>query len=143
MRSGIKKIIQEYVIDKKIARYVLRPIYEAKNIPVGAFLLCAKPEDRLRIAEEMFVVNLGKIDDFTLFLVDVGKRYGMDEGYVRDCIHDDDTYKKIIYMQQNNREVFSINVTPMLIINNQERVGYQSYEQIRDFIESILNGVQR
>ncbi|MDR2777605.1 MAG: DsbA family protein [Rickettsiales bacterium] len=142
MRPEIRKIVQEYVIDKKVVRYALRPIYGVKNIQIGAFLQCSKPEDRLRIAEELFDANVDAVSDVSSFLVDLGKKYGMDEEYVKNCISDEDTYGKIIYMQQNSREVFNINVTPLLVINDHEKIGYRSYEQIRDVVENILGGAR-
>ncbi|MDR3079010.1 MAG: DsbA family protein [Rickettsiales bacterium] len=143
MRPEIEKIIQEYVVDRKVARYALRPLYGVRDIPLGALLQCAKPENRLRMAEEFFKVDVEGIDDFTLFLTELGEKYGMDREYVKNCIHDEDLYRKIIYMQQNNREAFNINVTPLLVIENQEKVGYKSYEQIREIIENILSGGQK
>jgi predicted DsbA family dithiol-disulfide isomerase len=143
IRPEIRKIIQEYVIDKKVARYALRPLYGVKNLPIGAFLQCSRPEDRLKIAEELFGQDVSSVDNFTQFLTELGKKYGMDEEYVKECIHNEDLYRKIIYMQQNSREAFNINVTPLLVINNQEKIGYKSYEQIRDIIEGFLMEEQR
>ncbi|MDR1425975.1 MAG: DsbA family protein [Rickettsiales bacterium] len=144
MRPEIRKILQEYVIDRKIAHYSLRLNYGVKNIPVGAFLQCSKPENRLEIAEKIFENgNLEKIEDIFSFLVELGKEYDMNEEYVNSCIRDGDLYRKIIYMQQNNREAFNVNATPILLINNQEKVGYQTHGQIRDTIENILKERQK
>ncbi|GHU29562.1 hypothetical protein FACS1894152_7880 [Bacilli bacterium] len=143
MREDIKKIVKEYAIDKKAIRYVLRPMYGKKNIPVGAFLQCSRSEERFDIANELFAHDIDAVEDFEALFVELGKKYNMNDEYIKECIRDGDIYQKIIYMQQNNREVFNLNATPILIINGQEMVGYKTYEQIKEIIENLLKGARQ
>lgn len=140
MRPEIDKIIDEYVLDKKLVRYVLRPMYNTKTIPIGAFINCSRHEDKRNIINEIFSKNIDLINDYQEYLTEIGKKFNMDEEYVKECIYNKETYEKIIYMQRNSKEVFSINATPMFIINGQEIFGYRSYEQMKNIIENLLKG---
>lgn len=140
MRSEIDKIIDEYVLDKKLLKYVFRPLYNTKTIPIGAFINCARYEDKHNIINEIFSKNIDLINDYQEYLTEIGKKFNMDEEYIKKCIYNRETYEKIIYMQRNSKEVFSINATPMFIINGQEIFGYRSYQQIKTIIEDILDG---
>ena len=76
-RTEISKIIDEYVKEKKLVNYVLRPFYGIKTIPFGAFLLCVEPEHRLEVAETFF--NFDEKSDLEKFLVEIGKKYDLEE----------------------------------------------------------------
>ncbi|MDR2778063.1 MAG: DsbA family protein [Rickettsiales bacterium] len=138
MRPDIKKIVHRYTVEDKTVRYALRPLFKFKNIPLGAFLQCSRYKDRLAIAEDLFDSDVNLIEDYESFTVELGKKYNMDDQYIRDCLHDKDLYEKIIYMQQSNKEVFNVNATPVLIINGQRIVGYKNYDQIKRIVENIL-----
>ena len=139
IREEIKKILDEYVFsNNNQVKYAIRPIYNTKNIPLGAFLICAKEDDKLNIINDFFRTDIGTIIDMEKFLLEVGKKYNMDETYVKNCIYDKDTYEKLIYMQQASRSVFNLSATPVLVINGKEFVGYKTYKQLKDILENIL-----
>lgn len=137
-RLEIRKIIDEYALKRKVLRYVFRPLFNTKTIPIGAFLHCAKEENVLSIADEVFAANIDLIDDYQAYLTKLGEKYAMGEDYVKECLFDRDIYEKIIYMQQNSREVFGLEATPVLFINGRKIVGYRSYEQLKSLIEKLL-----
>ncbi|MDR1499014.1 MAG: DsbA family protein [Rickettsiales bacterium] len=138
MREDMNKIIKEYVLDKQIMNYVLRPVYNRKTIPLGAFLLCMKDEDRLKIAEDFFKINIDETTDFDTLLVDVAQKYGINEDYVKDCIHDEGNYERIIYMQTESKNTFDLRGTPVLIVNGKQYTGYRNYEQIKHIVEEAI-----
>lgn len=140
MRGEIRKILDEYAPDENSQiRYIIRPIYNTKTIPLGAFLICAKDEDKLNIIDNFFRKDLSTITDMEEFLLETGKKYDMDETYVKNCIYDKDMYEKLIYMQQTSRSAFSLDATPVFIINGKEYVGYKTSKQLKNIIENILN----
>lgn len=140
MRDEIRKILDEYALgENSQIRYVIRPIYNTKTIPLGAFLICAKDEDKLNIIDDFFKTNLSAITDMEEFLIETGKRYNMDETYVKDCIYDKDMYEKLIYMQQASRSVFNLDATPVFVINGKEYIGYKTSKQLKTIVENILN----
>ncbi len=138
MRKEINKIIDEYVIEKKFVKYVLRPVYNKKTIPYGAFLLCVNPEQRKEIAELFFEPDFEKFKNIEDFIISVGKNYGLNEEYVQKCIFDQDSYDKIIYMQNESKKIFNLKGTPVLIINGKEYIGYKNYNELKDIIETII-----
>lgn len=140
MRKDINKIIEKYVIQKKVANYVLRPVYGTKTIPFGAFLLCSVKEKRKEIAESFFNFDLNK--NMEQFLIDTGKKYNLAEDYVKQCIHSEENYEKIIYMQNENRKVFDLTRTPLLVINGKEYLGYKNYEEIKHIMDNIVRNVK-
>lgn len=140
MRGEINKILDEYTSDENSqVRYVIRPIYNTKTIPLGAFLACAKDEDKLNIIDDFFKTDLGVIANMEEFLLETGKKYNMDETYVKDCIYNKDMYEKLIYMQQASRSVFNLDATPVFVINGKEYIGYRTSKQLKTIVENILN----
>lgn len=141
MRDDMNKIIEEYVLDgDKQITYVIRPLYNTKNIPIGAFLLCAKDENKLEIINYLLKNDVDKINDMGKFLIEIGNEYNMDEDYVKNCIYNKENYEKLIYMQQAYRSAFNLEATPVLVINGREIVGYKNYKQLKDIIDNILKG---
>jgi predicted DsbA family dithiol-disulfide isomerase len=115
---------------------VLRPIYGVRDIPLGALLQCIPQQQRLNVVEEFF--QMTEIKDWEATLVEVGKRYSLEQEQIHSCLHDRNTYEKLIYMQQQNREVFGLNVSPVLLINGKRITGYHTYQQLRDLLENLL-----
>lgn len=139
MRQEINKIIDEYVIEKKVANYALRPLYNTKTIPFGAFIQCAKEENKREIMDIIFNTDIDKLNgNLESFLIDLSKKFSMNEEYVKDCIYNEEMYQKLIYMQQESSYVFDIKATPVLIINGTEYVGYKNYQQLKEIIDRLL-----
>ncbi len=138
MRQEINKIIDEYVTKKKLVKYVLRPIYNKKTIPYGAFLLCVNPEQRKEIAELFFEPDFKNFKTIEDFIISIGNKYNLNEEYVKNCIFDQDSYNKIIYMQNESKKVFNLKGTPVLVINGKEYIGYKDYDELKDIIETII-----
>jgi hypothetical protein len=138
MREEIKKIIQEYVIEKKTVKYVLRPVYNKKTIPFGVFLQCMEQKKRLEFAEKFFKLDVEDVDDFDALLTGISSEYGIDGEYVMNCIRNIDIYEKIIYMQNESREVFKLRGTPILIINGEKYFGFKTYKELKKIIETKI-----
>lgn len=139
MRNDINKIIKEYAIQKHLIKYVLRPVYSKKTIPIGALLLCSEPSKRKEIAENFFNIDINQVTDFEKLLIDIGKKYNMNEDYIKQCIYNEENYEKIIYMQNESKDIFDLNATPALIINGTKYTGYKNYKAIENIIQQILN----
>lgn len=138
MRKEINKIIEEYVDDKKVINYAIRPLYNIKTLPFGAFIQCARDEDKQKIIDLFFKSNITKIKNIEEFLLNVGKDFNMNEEYVKKCIYNEEMYQKLVYMQQETNSVFDLKATPVLIINGEQYRGYKTYEQIKDIINKLL-----
>ena len=139
LRKEINKLVEDYAINESKIKYVLRPLYNTKTIPLGAFIQCARPEDKEKIADYFFSKNIDDIDNMEEFLLDVGEKFNIDKDYVKDCIYDEDMYKKLIYMQQETNAAFDIEGTPVLYINGKEYAGYRTSEKLKTIIDSIYD----
>ncbi len=140
MRNTINKIIEEYVFDKKVANYVIRPLYKVKTIPFGNFIQCSRKEDKQKITDVLFETDVEKISDMEQFLINLGNRFNMNEEYVKNCIYDKDMYQKLIYLQQEAKDVFDLRATPVIIINGKEYIGFRTYKQLKEIIDKELEG---
>lgn len=141
LRKEINKIIQEYVYDKKIANYATRPLYNTKTIPFGAFIQCSRKEDKQNIIDTLFKANVSSIKNMEEFLINIGKDFNMDEEYIKNCLYNEETYQKLIYIQQETNSVFNLKGTPVLIINGKEYVGYKTYQELKEIIDKLINNV--
>lgn len=138
MRDEIKKIVEEFVVEKKVVNYVLRPYYGKKTLPLGALLLCVDLDKREAMAEEFFNINLEKTEELENELINIASQYGIDINIARKCINDEEAYDRIIYMQNESSNMFDLTRSPLLIINGKEYVGYKNYNQIKDIIEKNI-----
>ena len=141
LRKEINKLVEDYAINESKIKYVLRPLYNTKTIPLGAFIQCARPEDKEKIADYFFSKDIDDIDNMEQFLLEAGKKFNMNEDYVKDCIYDEDMYKKLIYMQQETNTAFDIEGTPVLFINGKEYAGYRTSEKLKTIIDSIYDKI--
>ena len=64
----------------------------------------------------------------------------MNEEYVKNCIYDKDMYQKLIYLQQEAKDVFDLRATPVIIINGKEYIGFRTYKQLKEIIDKELEG---
>lgn len=137
-RKETNKLIKEYITNKNIIRYAIRPLYNTRTIPLGAFLQCADKKDREQIVDYFFDKEIENIKNMEEFLIETGKKFNMNEEYVKKCIYDKDLYQKLIYMQQETNGVFKIKATPLLLINGEEYYGYKTFEELKTIIDSKL-----
>ena len=139
LRKEINKLVGDYALKEQKIRYILRPLYNTKTIPLGAFIQCARTEDKEKIADYFFSKDIDNIDNMEKFLLEAGNKFNMNEDYVKDCIYDEDMYKKLIYMQQETNTAFNIEGTPVLFINGKEYAGYRTVEKLKTIIDSIYD----
>ena len=137
-RKEVNKLVKDYAIDKNIIRYVFRPLYNTRTIPLGAFIQCAKKEDKENIVDYFFTKDIEKVENMEQFLIEAGKKFNMNEEYVKKCIYDKDMYQKLIYLQQETNDAFDIKATPLLFINGEEYYGYKTSVKLKTIIDSKL-----
>lgn len=135
MRKEINRLVDEYAINEKKIKYVLRPLYNTRTIPIGAFLGCVSEKNKEKAIDYFFLKNIEDVENMEEFLIEAGKEFGMTEEVVKNCIYDEDTYKKLIYMQQETNTAFDIEGTPFLFINGEGYAGYKTSEKLKTIID--------
>lgn len=136
MRSEIAKLLDEYK-DKEDFQYIIRPVSNRQTIAFNVFLNCLNDDQqRLQIMDEFFAIDWSKPKDVRKIIFDTAEKYNIDKDFTRNCIDNEENYRKAIYYQREGSVAFYFEQVPTLVINGKKYMGFKDYDKLSKIIKA-------
>ena len=135
------KIKKNYIDTNKI-KFIFRDFPLDKQALFASVLAKCAPKDKYFDFVKLILANQKKWvsndDAFMDKLRNIGKLAGLNENKINSCFKDEKMVDNIIRTRSIGEEIYNINSTPSLIIN-EKKYSAMSYENFEKIIENLIN----